>query len=102
MRFYEAESMVAADPETVWAVLVDAASWPAWDSGVTGVDGTIALGSRITIRSDAAPGRGFPVKVTAFDAPRTLIFTGGMPLGLFRGVRTYTLTPGASGTAFRM
>src|SRR4051794_26487262 len=102
MKFYEAESVVAADPETIWAVLVDAASWPTWDSGVTGVDGAIAPGARITIHSAAAPGRAFPVTVTTFDAPRTLVFTGGMPFGLFRGVRTYTLTPRPGGTAFRM
>jgi len=93
---------VAASPEAVWSVLVDAGSWPAWDSGVTGVDGTIALGNTLTIRSSAAPGRSFPVKVTTFDAPRRLVFTGGMPLGLFRGVRTYTLTAQAGGTVFRM
>ncbi|HEY0373194.1 MAG TPA: SRPBCC domain-containing protein [Amnibacterium sp.] len=102
MRFYEAESVVDATPTAVWSVLVDAGSWPAWDSGVTGVDGEIALGNRITIRSSAAPGRSFPVKVTTFDAPRTLVFTGGMPLGLFRGVRTYTITAEAGGTRFRM
>ena len=102
MRFYESESSIAAPPESVWAVLVDAASWASWDSGVEGVDGTIALGNRITIRSTAAPGRSFPVTVTTFDAPHTLVFTGGMPMGLFRGVRTYTLTPRAGGTLFRM
>jgi hypothetical protein len=32
-----------------------------------------------------------------------MVFTGGMPLGLFKGVRTYTLEPGgAGGTAFKM
>jgi hypothetical protein len=27
-----------------------------------------------------------------------MVWSGGMPLGLFRGVRTYSLTPGADGT----
>jgi uncharacterized protein YndB with AHSA1/START domain len=102
MKFYESESSVSAEPAIVWAVLVDGASWPSWDSGIEGVDGEIALGNRITIRSAAVPGRSFPVTVTTFDAPRTLVFSGGMPLGLFRGVRTYTLTPQAGGTLFRM
>ena len=39
------------------------------------------------------PGRSFPVKVTAFEPAARLEFTGGMPLGLFKGVRTYTLAP---------
>ncbi|WP_375387448.1 SRPBCC family protein [uncultured Amnibacterium sp.] len=102
MKFIEAEIVVPAPPESVWKVLVDAGSWPIWDSGVEHVDGRIALGERITIRSSAAPGRGFPVTVTTFDSPRTLVLSGGMPLGLFRGVRTYTLAAEPGGTRFRM
>jgi hypothetical protein len=56
----------------------------------------------LRIRSAAAPGRTFPVKVTKFTAPDRLVFTGGMPLGLFRGERTYTLSEDAQGTAFHM
>ena len=85
MRCYEASSMIASSPETVWAVLTDGAAWPFWDSGVNGVDGRVRPGSKVTIRSQAAPGRAFPVKVTDFDPPARLRFTGGMPLGLFRG-----------------
>jgi hypothetical protein len=42
------------------------------------------------------------VTVTAFEPFRRLVFSGGMPLGLFRGERTYTLTPDGAGTVFRM
>jgi hypothetical protein len=31
-----------------------------------------------------------------------MVWTGGMPLGLFRGVRTYTLTPKDGGVEFSM
>jgi hypothetical protein len=102
MLSYESHSQIAATPEAVWAVLEDGAGWAGWDSGVDGVDGSIALGAKVTVRSKAAPGRAFPVKVVTFDPPRTLAFSGGMPFGLFRGVRTYTLTPNAGGTLFRM
>ena len=55
------------------------------------------------IRSQAAPGRAFPVKVTRFDPPAHLRFSGGMPLGLFRGVRTSEVSEEADGqVAFRM
>jgi hypothetical protein len=83
-------------------LLVDAGSWPAWDSGVEAVEGRVSDGEKVTIRSAAAPGRAFPVRVTTVEPPRRLVFTGGMPLGLFRGVRTYTLTPDGQGTVFRM
>ena len=102
MKSYEATAAIAASPDDVWAVLVDGASWPTWDSGVEGVQGSIAEGQKITVRSSAAPGRAFPVKVTAFEPFRRLVFSGGMPLGLFRGERTYTLTPQDGGTHFRM
>jgi uncharacterized protein YndB with AHSA1/START domain len=102
MRFYESRAEIAAPPEAVWSVLVDGAAWPTWDSGVDGVDGRIAQGEKITIRSKANPGRAFPVKVTAFEPGRRLEFSGGMPLGLFRGVRTYTLAPVGAGTRFHM
>ena len=89
MRSYEATSTINASPEAVWSVLSDGATWQTWDSGVDAVDGKIEMGERIKIRSQAAPGRAFPVKVTRFDPPARLRFSGGMPLGLFRGVRTY-------------
>ena len=103
MRYFEATSTIDASPEAVWSVLSDGASWPSWDSGVDAVEGRIALDETIKIRSQAAPGREFPVRVTRFDPPAHLRFSGGMPLGLFRGVRTYELSGGADGQVeFRM
>ena len=100
MKFYESQSQIAATPAAVWAVLVDGASWASWDSGVLGVEGDIALGNKIVIRSSAAPDRKFPVKVTVFDAPGKLVFSNGN--FVFKGVRTYTLTPKSGGTLFHM
>ena len=97
MRSYQAASTINALPEAVWSVLSDGASWPSWDSGVDAVEGAIEPGASIKIRSHAAPGRAFPVKVTRFEPPGQLQFSGGMPLGLFRGVRTYDVIPGPDG-----
>src|SRR4051794_4415701 len=97
MRHYEATATIAASPDDVWAVLVDAAGWPGRDSGVDAVEGTLAEGQKGTIRSKAAPGSAFPVTVTAFEPFHRLVFSGGMPLGLFRGERTYTLIRTATG-----
>jgi uncharacterized protein YndB with AHSA1/START domain len=103
MRYYEATSVIAASAEAVWTVLSDGAAWASWDSGIDAVDGRIVLGETVTIRSKAAPGRAFPVKVTALERPALLRFSGGMPLGLFRGVRTYRLSPDvAGGTLFHL
>jgi uncharacterized protein YndB with AHSA1/START domain len=102
MKHYESTARIAAPPEQVWIVLEDVARWPTWDSGVEAVGGRITPGTKLTIRSSAAPGRAFPVRVTTVEPPHRLVFAGGMPLGLFRGVRTYTLTPDDAGTLFRM
>ena len=103
MRYYQATSTIAASPEAVWAVLSDGATWARWESGVDAVEGTIGPGETIKIISQAAPGRAFPVKVTRFEPGAQLQFSGGMPVGLFRGVRTYDLSSDETDrTTFRM
>jgi hypothetical protein len=67
------------------------------------MEGRIASGEKITIRSEATPGRAFPVKVTLYEPPARLRFSGGMPLGLFRGARTFEVSSEGEGrTAFRV
>ncbi len=100
MKSYEAKSVIDAPPDQVWAALVDAAGYPTWDSGVDKVDGRIAAGEKITVHAAVSPGRAFPVKVTDFQPASRMTWTGGMPLGLFKGVRTFTLTPRGDSTEF--
>jgi hypothetical protein len=60
------------------------------------------MGETPEIRTQAAPGRTFPVNVTTFEPPVRLRFSG-MPFGLFRGVRTYDLSRDAGdATTFHM
>ena len=98
MKSYDATATIKASPEAVWAILTDAPGYQAWDSGVEGVEGRIAPGEKITVRSKANPGRAFPVKVTELSPTRRMTWSGGMPLGLFKGVRTFTLAPEGNGT----
>jgi hypothetical protein len=102
MRFYEAEADIDASPEAVWKVLTDAPAYSDWDSGVVRVEGKIAPGEKIKVVSEANPGRSFPVKVTEFAPGERMVWSGGMPLGLFKGVRTFTLTRTGAGTHFKM
>jgi hypothetical protein len=102
MKSYDAAATIDAPPEKIWAVLTDAPAYPQWDSGVQKVEGTIAPGEKIKVVSEANPGRAFPVKVTGFEQPRSMTWSGGMPLGLFKGVRTFTLTPDGDSTRFTM
>ena len=103
VKSYEAKSTIEADPETIWAILVDAPGYSDWDSGVVRVEGRIEPGNKIKVVSEANPGRSFPVKVTEFSPGNKMVWSGGMPLGLFTGVRTFTLSPqGDEGTHFTM
>lgn len=99
---YVATAVIAAPPERVWEILTDAAEYSAWDSGVQ-VEGRFLPGETATLRAEISKSRTFAVKVTEFVPPRHMQLSGGMPLGLFRGVRDYELTPAADGaTEFRM
>jgi hypothetical protein len=97
MKSYEATATIQASPEAIWAILTDAPGYRTWDSGVERVEGSIAPGAKLKVVSKANPGRAFPVKVTELTPGRRMTWSGGMPLGLFKGVRTFTLTSGSDG-----
>jgi hypothetical protein len=102
MRSYESTSLIDARPDAIWAILTDARSYADWDSGVVRVEGDIAAHEKIKVVSEANPKRAFPVTVTELVAPERMTWSGGMPLGLFKGVRTFTLSPEDGVTRFRM
>jgi hypothetical protein len=103
MKSFASSATIQASPEAIWRILTDASGYPSWNTTVSRVDGLIGLGERVTVRAKAAPGRAFPVKVVAFDAPRRMVWSGGMPLGLFRGERVFELRATAGvGVEFTM
>ena len=103
MKSYDASADIQASPEAVWAILVDVSGYPTWDSGVERVEGHLAPGQKIKVYSEVSPGRAFPVQVTEFVPGRKMTWSGGMPLGLFKGVRTFELSPQPGGaTKFTM
>ncbi len=102
MKFFATETVIHAPAERIWALLTDAAGYPSWNPTVERVEGTIALGERIKVFVKIDPGRAFPVKVAELVPNERMVWRGGMPLGLFKGERTYTLTPKGDGVAFSM
>ena len=98
MKFYEASSTIRATPDTIWEILTDGPSYSTWDNGVVRVEGRILPGETIKVASEANPDRNFPVKVSAWQPGESMEWSGGMPLGLFRGVRTFSLRPGGDGS----
>ena len=87
MKRFSASLVVDAGPQAVWALLVDAPGYPAWNSTVARIDGRIEAGATLTVHARIAAGRAFPVRVAEFAPPRRMAWVGGMPLGLFTGLR---------------
>ncbi|MFY0563100.1 SRPBCC family protein [Archangium lansingense] len=93
MKEYKASTTIHAPPEKIWTILTDGASWPQWDPSCEKLEGRIAPGEKLKAFTKLSPGRAFPVKVSEFVPNQKMTWSGGMPLGLFKGVRTFTLTP---------
>jgi uncharacterized protein YndB with AHSA1/START domain len=93
---------IAATPERTWQLLTDADDMVRWNSTLTSMGGTIGPGGTVEMEFAEAPGTVFKIKVTTFTPPRKMVWTQGNPI-MFRGVRTYRLTPlGAGRTKFEM
>jgi uncharacterized protein YndB with AHSA1/START domain len=99
---YHVERRIDASPERVWAVLTDAASYGNWNRAVVSIEGTIAPGSTISLVSIANPKRAFRLHITEMQPPNRLVWSDGMPLGLFKGERTYLVEPREGVTHFSM
>jgi hypothetical protein len=88
---------IKATPEKIWKLLTRASEFPKWNSTVTSIDGEIAKGNRLAIRVPIAPKRVFKPKVTELVEKETMVWSDGMA-PMFKGVRTFTLSPRADGT----
>ena len=90
------EVAIQAPPTTVWTLLTNAKDFPRWNSTVTSIDGEIRDGARIRIH---VPGtsRTFTPRISIIAPNACMTWTGGMA-PMFKGVRTFELTPGPDGT----
>lgn len=97
MKAFEAEVTIQASADTIWQLLTNRAAYEQWDPDVTRIEGTIAAGQKVTVYTKISPDRAFPVTVSEFVPGKRMVWSSGMPLGLFKGARTFTLTPQADG-----
>jgi hypothetical protein len=91
MRSFEAAARIDAGRHQVWAALVDVGSWRDWDSGVDRVEGSVALGERLTIYATMIRSRPFTVTVTEIRPGEAMRWRGGLPFGAAVIERTYHL-----------
>lgn len=102
MKSFATSIHIDASAERVWAILADGARWTDWNTTIDRFEGRIAPGETVKLHVKANPGRAFPVRVAALAAPNSMTWTGGMPLGLFKGERVFTITPEGTGVSFSM
>lgn len=92
----EVRCTIHASPQRVWGLLTNAQDFPRWNSTVTRISGTIALGERLALEVPAAPTRTFEPKVTKLEPGHAMEWSDGMA-PMFKGVRTFTLTAKSDG-----
>jgi hypothetical protein len=90
------EVNIRASPQTVWGLLTDAKGFPRWNSTVTGIDGQIAEGEKLTLH---VPGtsRTFTPTVSGVVPNERMIWSGGFA-PMFKGVRMFNLRSRTDGS----
>ncbi|HWM87663.1 MAG TPA: SRPBCC domain-containing protein [Kofleriaceae bacterium] len=93
---------IQAPAQRIWSLLTSASDFPRWNSTVESIEGEIAPGQKLRIRVPIAPGRTFKPRVTEMEPEKRMVWSDGAP-PMFRGVRTFRLTPRSDGsTEFSM
>ena len=88
---------IQAEAKTIWRLLTDAENYPKWNSTVISIDGKIASGEKIKLKSYIDPKRVFKLSVKEFESEKRLVWGDAM------GKREYKLTPTSNGnTKFSM
>tara|TARA_B110000503_G_scaffold123512_1_gene189190 strand:+ start:1778 stop:2203 length:426 start_codon:yes stop_codon:yes gene_type:complete len=103
MKGFSTTIEINANPNTIWEILTESSNYHDWNKSVEKIEGNIAVGEKIKVYAKISPDRAFPVKVKEFVPSSKMVWCGGMPFGLFQGVRTFTLTERNNGQVeFRM
>ncbi len=83
---------INASPTIVWNLLTQAADYPKWNSTVVSIEGNIALGEKIKLKSTLDTSRTFKLKVKEFTPTTKLVWGDG------QGTRIYSLVENTNGT----
>ncbi len=82
---------IKADAPIVWALLTNASDYPRWNSTVISIEGDIASGGQIRLKSTLDPKRTFKLRIKTFEPERKMAWGDG------QGNRVYTLTDRGNG-----
>ena len=96
------ERTINAPIDHVWNLLTDASGYPEWNKTVVSLGGSIEPGESIAVVSTLDPKRTFDLEVTELTRPSRMESSDGMPFGVFKGVRIFTLSEIDGATEFTM
>ena len=82
---------IQADTKTIWGLLTNAENYPKWNTTVISIDGKIALGEKIQLKSYLDPKRVFKLTVKELESEKKLVWVDAM------GKREYSLSPISNG-----
>jgi hypothetical protein len=102
MKTFAVTTFIPASAETVWAILTNGSKWTLWNPTIEKIEGAIVPGGTIRVFTRLNPEQAFPVQVTELVPARRMVWTGGLPFGLFKAERVFTLSPMAGGCEFFM
>lgn len=83
---------IQADPTILWALLTNASDYTRWNSTITSIEGTIAPGEKIKLKSILDAKRTFTLKVKEFQEDKKLVW------GDAQGNRTYRIQDNHNGS----
>jgi len=82
---------IKSHPSIIWALLTTAPDYPRWNPTVISIEGNIAAGSTIKLKSTLAPKRIFTLKIKEFNPENSLAWGDAM------GNRVFTLSKKGTG-----
>lgn len=64
---------IQADAKTIWELLTNAENYPKWNSTIISIDGKIALGENIQLKSYLDPKRVFKLTIKDLEVEKKLV-----------------------------
>jgi hypothetical protein len=103
LKYIETKIDIDAQPEEVWAVLMDFPSYAAWNPMVVGISGNPEVGSRLEVKIAMKNGRRltFRPTVVEYEGGRRFAWLGKVGLrGIFDGLHSFEVENDGAGSTF--
>ncbi|NOT76098.1 MAG: SRPBCC domain-containing protein [Cyclobacteriaceae bacterium] len=84
---------IQASPSVIWKLLTEAENYPKWNSTIVSIEGKIAKGEKIKLKSTLDTKRTFSLTVKEFESEKRLVWGDG------QGNREYTIQSSGNGKA---